>query len=228
MIWGNDVYTSDSDAVAIIQHTGFIDLPKNPALLEYEGVSLYVRVTKGRTNYVSSLKCRIRSKKATNYEGHSLRPERLNFLSSLGKIEELIEMASRMPSEYVRQRIKPTLNMRETKIIPTTLMVFNLSFEPTSIYSLDLLAEKGLEENQFVSYKLRTSSLYLESSNDRFELSLCQDTGETPAAAATGEDDLFEEKERFRWGVVKQPILFKDQKFMEDVKVPLAEEHVSV
>jgi hypothetical protein len=77
MLWGNDVYTSDSDAVSILQHTGLMDLPKNTQQIPYEGVSLYVRVTKGRTNYVSALKFRIRSKKCTNYEGHSLRPERI-------------------------------------------------------------------------------------------------------------------------------------------------------
>jgi hypothetical protein len=39
---------------------------------------------------------------------------------------------------------------------------------------------------------------------------------------------LFEEKDRFRWGVVKQPIMFKDLKFMDEVKIPLEDEHVDV
>jgi hypothetical protein len=156
VLYGSEVYTSDSDAVAMLQHTGLIDLPKTSYELPYGGVSLYVRVTKGRSNYTSTLKNRIRSRKCTNYEGHSLKPESIQALSHIGKIDELIEMASRMPSEFPRTRTKPSLNMHGTKLIPATLMIFNLSFEPCSIYTLDLLAEKGWDEGQFVSVRLKT------------------------------------------------------------------------
>ena len=112
--------------------------------------------------------------------------------------------------------------MRDTKIIPATLMVFNLSFEPSSIYSLDMIAEKGWEENQFVSYKLKANTLYLESDVARYELSLVQEVD------SNNPDDIFEEQDRFRWGQVKQPVLFKDNKFMDEAKVPLDEENLEI
>ena len=48
-IWGCETYTSDSDAVCIMKHSGLLDpdeaIPKN-----YEGVSFYCKVAKCNIN----------------------------------------------------------------------------------------------------------------------------------------------------------------------------------
>ena len=52
-------------------------------------------------------------------------------------------MAEKMPSEYPKLRQKPDLNPKEMRIIPGTLLVFDLSCEMASPYLLDYFGDKG-------------------------------------------------------------------------------------
>ena len=48
--FGSDIYTSDSDAVCILQHVNvFKPTDQNPE--DFEAISVYFRVMKGRNNY---------------------------------------------------------------------------------------------------------------------------------------------------------------------------------
>jgi len=217
-LWGNEFYTSESDIVAAMHHVGLYniweELPEG-----YEGVAVIARVTKGRNNYVTYPRYGIRSRKETNYEGHSLKPERIIMLNSLGKPEELEEMAARMPTEYPKIRHKPDLNPKAVRIIPGTHIVFDLSFEPATPYTLDNFGDKGWDETEFVSAKLKSQVLYVETETKRFELSLIVE-----------EDDeqIFEKQDKYRWSEVNPPVMFKDSNFMKEHKVPLEESHVKV
>ena len=53
--------------------------PKNIA-----GISVFFRVAKGRNTYPSTMKNGIKSKKIAQYDGHSIKFERAEYLSSLG------------------------------------------------------------------------------------------------------------------------------------------------
>lgn len=210
VVWGNDVYTSDSDLVAALQHAGLIDL--NDGLSDqYEGLSAFVRVTKGRSNYASSLRNGVKSRKCVNYEGHSLKPEKVSYLSCLGKLEELTEFASRMPSEFPKERPKPNFNIKTSRLIPKTSVIFNLSLEAAHPFSLDNFADKGLDESTFLSNKLKKSVLYLETASKRYELS--QENEEN-------EEQIFDQS-RYRWAEVSSPVLFKDCEFMFEKGSPL-------
>jgi hypothetical protein len=217
-LWGSDVYTSDSDIVAVIHHAGIIDVWKelSPA---YEGIAVFTRVTKGRANYVTCIRNRIRSKKLSNYEGFSIKPEKVTYLTSLGKIEDLIEMAEKMPTDYPKFRQKPNLNIKAMRMTPGTIITYDLSFEPAYPYSLENFGDKGWNESDFLSNKLKNCVVMLETSSQRFELSL-----------VTGgeEDSIFERQDRYRWAIVNEPILLKDSDFCKSNKVPLEEGNVQV
>ena len=212
-LWGTDVYTSDSDLVAVIQHAGFIDLSQ-PLSDNYEGIAVYLRVSKGRSNYVSTYRNGIKSNKCVNYEGHSVKPDKLVYLSNLGSLEELREMASRMPTDFHRQRVKPSLNMRKTHLIPQAFLLGSLSLELWPVYSLDYLGDKGRDEYTYLSTRLKSEVLYLETHTDRYELSrITEDTSDA---------DIFAQGlDKYRWSLVKQPVLMKGGLFMGENKVPL-------
>lgn len=217
-LWGNEVYTSESDIVAAIHHMNFIDIWKElPG--HYEGVAVIARVTKGRNNYISCIRNGIRSKRCTNYEGHSIKPERIVLLPSLGKIDELIEMAKRMPTDFPKIRQKPSLNTKSIKIIPGTFFIFNISFEPAIPYSLENFGDKGWDEAEYVSAKLKENALYVETNQKRYEISLVSEGNE---------DQIFEHQDKYRWAEVKFPIMFKDIDFMKEKRVPLEEESVTI
>lgn len=217
-LWGNDVYTSDSDIVSVIHHVGLLniwqELPTG-----CEGISVITRVTKGRANYVSCIRNRIRSRKFANYEGYSIKPEKILFLNNLGKLEELIEMAEKMPTDYPKHRPKPNLNVKAMRIIPGTLITFDLSFEPACPYSLESFGDKGWNEAEFLSTRLKNFVVILETYTQRYELSLLNDGEEEP---------IFEHQDKYRWALVIEPLMLKDSEFMKDNKVPLDESLVSV
>jgi hypothetical protein len=222
-LWGNDVYTSDSDIVASLHHVGLLNIWQ-PLPPQYEGVSVLARVTKGRTNYVSSLRNGIKSKKCVNYEGHSIKPERIMYLNSLGKLEELIEMAEKMPTDYPKIRTKPSINPKATRIVPGTHVVFDLSFEPAVPFNLNNFGDKGWDEASYLSSKLRKSVVYLETKNKRYELSqVLDDVTQTDS----NEEEIFEKPDKYRWAEVKSPLMTKDSAFMSAQKIPLEDALVS-
>jgi hypothetical protein len=60
--FGQDIYTSDSDAVCILQHVNVFK-PGDEPPSEFEAISVYFRVMKGRNNYPSTVRNGIRSRK---------------------------------------------------------------------------------------------------------------------------------------------------------------------
>jgi len=134
-IWGSDIYTSDSDVVCILQHSGYF-LIKELVPTNLDGVSVYFRVLKGRTIYNTSLKNGIKSKKMHNYMGHSIKPENYAVLNSgIGPKAELEEMASKMPNviEYIRKK-NPANKIQEPYLHHDHSVTTNLSFEITSLF----------------------------------------------------------------------------------------------
>jgi len=94
--WGTEVYTSDSDPVCILQHSGQLDLTDDEPT-NFEGLSAYFRVMKGKNNYPASLKNQLKSRKMGQYEGHSIKLEKVEFLVSMGSVQELSEMVKQNP-----------------------------------------------------------------------------------------------------------------------------------
>ena len=219
-IWGSDIYTSDSDMVCVLQHSGIYNI-NDYTPTEIEGVSLYLRVSKARTAYNSSLKNGVRSKKLNNYQGHSIRVEGHSSRKFLGTEEELKAMASRMPSNSEYKRKKPNPQRLADNMYYTEFnMVFNLSSEMWLAYSLPAICDKGRDFKDFTSYRLKKSVLYIETANQRFEISL-------NFMDHNNDDYLFEEYETYKIAEVLDPIQ-KDNDFMREEKVPLDDKYVKV
>ena len=217
-IWGSDIYTSDSDPVCILQHSGYFQIKDLPPT-DHKGVSLYLRVSKGRATYNSSYKNGIKSKKLNNYQGHSIKPENYDTLDKLGSKEELKLMASKMPlvSEYERKKPIPN-KLADNAYYTEFNMIFNLSYEMWLAYSLPAICDKGHDFKDYTSYKLKDKVLYIETSDKRYEISL-------NVFDHTNDDYLFEEFETYNFAEVIDPIE-KDNDFMLDNPVPLEEKYI--
>lgn len=68
-------------------------LAPNPHYSQYEGLSFTLKVTKNRKNYNGVLRNGIKTRVYKGYPGYSLKPEKILFLQSLGKIDDLVKMA---------------------------------------------------------------------------------------------------------------------------------------
>lgn len=92
--FGTDQYTSDSDVVCIMQHSGMLRVPDEEVFDEsFEAYAVIFKVLKGRNNYKSLIKNGIKSRKLDTYEGHSLKIEKIVKLDWIGSDEELYAMA---------------------------------------------------------------------------------------------------------------------------------------
>lgn len=183
-LYGSDIYTSDSDPILILMHLGCIDLGNiylNSEGNEDGGISLILRVGKGRVSYNSSEKNNIKSRKPTSYLGHSVKPEGFFTLNNIGTDEELYNYSSSMP--LVENEIEnlniickdnyehlPELNPYKMDFnIPLT---FNLSFELVYAYDITLISDNTKNKfKEFLSYKLNNNDMYIENSESRFRIS---------------------------------------------------------
>jgi hypothetical protein len=206
--------------VCILQHSGYFKI-KELAPTNIEGVSVYFRVSKGRTTYNSSLKNGIKSKKINNYQGHSIKPENYTLLKHLGSKNELLEMASKIPSrsEYERKKITPK-KISENLFYKDFNFLYNCCNELWNEYSLPAFGDKGKEVKEYTSWKLKDKVLYIETEDQRYEIS-------RNVSDHMNDDYLFEEFETFRLSQVKDPVA-KDNDFMLTNSVPLSDKFVDV
>ena len=82
-----------------MQHQGHLEVPDEEFPDEsFEAFAMVLKVLKGRSQYPSQLKNGIKSRKASSYEGHSLKLESVTKLDWIGSDEELLAMAQDMPT----------------------------------------------------------------------------------------------------------------------------------
>lgn len=100
-LWGSDNYTSHSDTVCILQHSGFFKVSSEYP--QFKALSVIFKVVRGRNSYTSVFRNGLKSRKHSSYEGHSLKVENIIPLESLGDNEELTQLAALMPTQIARK-----------------------------------------------------------------------------------------------------------------------------
>jgi len=181
-LWGCDYYTSDSDIVCMLHHAGFKRLQADPSKEKIAGVSVYLKVTKGRTTYSQATRNGLRSRKWPSEHSHTLRIVRVDdLLDQLGTEEEIEMMTLRLPSACKSR--KPRVRSSNVRYLSDIVIAFNLCNEPCSKYSLSEVCDRGLEVSQWTTYRLTKEVMYLETETERYEL--CQ---EGPKSAPLPED----------------------------------------
>ena len=126
-IFGTDPYTSNSDAVCILIHSGSINLNTYLAK-KYEGIQLICKVIKPKKNYTGSFKNGILSRNLKGYNGNALKPESVRNLLTLGPMQLLERYAANMHIPIGKTRIKPKpKNLKQMFTNPQTHIVFNMN-----------------------------------------------------------------------------------------------------
>jgi len=226
--YGQDNYTSDSDVVCILHHLGVFKVTDEQPR-DFEAVSVYFRVSKGRNSYPSQLKNGIRSKKLAQFDGHTIKYETHEYLQNLGTPHELRQMSALMPyavetpdhhkqrKQQLRQRLACLKMPDQAFKAINPALVFNLSQEPAFLFTLSTFAERNVDDN-FVSgrlsYKLNDQVLYLETDKSRYEV--CKRP-----------DHAHNQQPRYRVSQVLKPLL-KDIAYMKHSKLPLSDQEEGV
>mmetsp|Transcript_1480 Transcript_1480/g.4303 ORF Transcript_1480/g.4303 Transcript_1480/m.4303 type:complete len:325 (+) Transcript_1480:51-1025(+) len=165
-LWGTDVYTDDSDLLAVLVHTGHVSIQEEseaakPPLL------VSIQVCARQSSYASTTRHGLCSRAfGTGHSGVSYKITRCAAFAG-----DPAELEPRLSSAAAGRRCLPSVALLPPGYPPSAHHVmFNLSNEPMFKYALPLVADRGLEPSEWTSTRLRTEALYLESETRRYEL----------------------------------------------------------
>ncbi|KAG7549988.1 Histone deacetylation protein Rxt3 [Arabidopsis thaliana x Arabidopsis arenosa] len=181
-LWGTDIYTDDSDLVAVLMHTGYCRPTASPPPPTMQELRTTIRVLPSQDYYTSKLRNNVRSRAWGAGIGCSYRVERCYILKKGGGTIEL------EPSLTHSSTVEPTLApmaversmttraaasnaLRQQRFVREVTIQYNLCNEPWIKYSISIVADKGLKKPLFTSARLKKGEvLYLETHSCRYEL----------------------------------------------------------
>lgn len=181
-LWGTDIYTDDSDLVAVLMHTGYCRptaSPPPPAILELRAT---VRVLPPQDCYVSTLRNNVRSRAWGAAIGCSYRVERCCIVKKGGgtiDLEPCLTHTSTVEPTLAPVAVERTMTtraaasnaLRQQRFVREVTIQYNLCNEPWIKYSISIVADKGLKKPLYTSARLKKGEvLYLETHSRRYEL----------------------------------------------------------
>jgi len=194
-LWGTDVYTEDSDLVAVLQHTWYYVTTSTTPPPYISEVRAILKVVPGlKEGYSSSYRNGMRSRAwgrqemkgdqgaAADTNSCAFEIEGCRVIKSSGQSVDL------MPVENSALPIMPTFALAATEKLVITrassqsgnrqqrcaqevTLQYNLCNEPWMRYGVGVVADRGLKHSQWTSARLMKEVLYLETKTMRYELS---------------------------------------------------------
>ncbi|XP_073129825.1 uncharacterized protein [Henckelia pumila] len=181
-LWGTDVYTVDSDLVAVLMHAGYCRPTASPPPSAAQELRATIRVLPPQDCYISTLRNNVRSRAWGAAIGCSYRVERCCIVKKGGGIIELepcLTHSSTMEPTLAPVAVERTMTtraaasnaLRQQRFVREVTIQFNLCMEPWLKYSISAVADKGLKKILFTSSRLKKGEvLYLETHSQRYEL----------------------------------------------------------
>ncbi|MED6176346.1 hypothetical protein PIB30_087345, partial [Stylosanthes scabra] len=181
-LWGTDVYTYDSDLVAVLMHTGYCRPMASPPHAAIQELRATIQVLPPQDCYTSTLRNNVRSRAWGAAIGCSYRVERCCIVKKGGGTIDL------EPCHTYTSTIEPTLApvavertittraaasnaLRQQRFVREVTIQYNLCNEPWTKYSISIVADKGLKKPLYTSARLKKGEvLYLETHVYRYEL----------------------------------------------------------
>ncbi|MED6203768.1 hypothetical protein PIB30_002535 [Stylosanthes scabra] len=183
-LWGTDVYTHDSDLVAVLMHTGYCRPTASPPPTAIQELRATIRVLPRQDCYISTLRNNVRSRAwgATTI-GCSYRVERCCIVKRGGgtiDLEPCLTHTSTIEPTLAPVAVERTMTtraaasnaLRQQRFVREVTIQYNLCNEPWIKYSISIVADKGLKKALYTSARLKKGEvLYLETHSCRYELS---------------------------------------------------------
>lgn len=254
-LWGTDIYTDDSDLVAVLMHTGYCRPTASPPPPAIQELRATICVLPPQDCYISTLRNNVRSRAWGAAIGCSYRVERCCIMKKGGgtiDLEPCLTHTSTVEPTLAPVAVERTMTtraaasnaLRQQRFVREVTIQYNLCNEPWIKYSISIVADKGLKKPLYTSARLKKGEvLYLETHSCRYELCF---SGEKVLKAIQQSSHAHDsEAERlqnhhshsangecenvvvdgFRWSRCKTPL---PQKVMRSVGIPLPLEHVEV
>ncbi|KAL5715760.1 hypothetical protein ACHQM5_017536 [Ranunculus cassubicifolius] len=232
-LWGTEVYTDDSDLVAVLMHSGYCRPTASPPPSAIQELRATIRVLPPQQSYTSTLRNNVRSRAWGAAIGCSYRVERCCIVKKGGgtiDLEPCLTHTSSVEPTLAPVAVERTMTtraaasnaLRQQRFVREVTIQYNLCNEPWIKYSISIVADKGLKKPLYTSARLKKGEvLYLETHSHRYEL--CY-TGEKTSEGETSTDQN-ELVDVFRWSCCKKPL---PQKMMCSIGIPLPLDYIEV
>ncbi|KAJ6707651.1 hypothetical protein OIU85_027966 [Salix viminalis] len=203
-LWGTDIYTDDSDLVAVLMHTGYCRPTASPPPPAIQELCATIRVLPPQDSYTSMLRNNVRSRAWGAGIGCSYRVERCCIVKKGGgtiDLEPCLTHTSAVEPTLAPVVVERTMTtraaasnaLRQQRFVREVTIQYNLCNEPWIKYSISIVADKGLKKPLYTSARLKKGEvLYLETHSCRYELCF---TGEK-MVKATQASQVHEETEK--------------------------------
>ncbi|PQM40396.1 zinc finger CCCH domain-containing protein 13 [Prunus yedoensis var. nudiflora] len=181
-LWGTDIYTDDSDLVAVLMHTGYCRPTASPPPPAIQELRATVRVLPPQDCYISTLRNNVRSRAWGAAIGCSYRVERCCIVKKAGgtiDLEPCLTHTSTVEPTLAPVIVERTMTtraaasnaLRQQRFVREVTIQYNLCNEPWIKYSISIVADKGLKKTLYTSARLKKGEvLYLETHSRRYEL----------------------------------------------------------
>ncbi|KAF8688759.1 hypothetical protein HU200_042238 [Digitaria exilis] len=184
-LWGTDIYTNDSDLVAVLMHTGYCSPTSSPPPSAIQELRATVRVLPPQESYTSTLRNNVRSRAWGAGIGCSFRIERCCIVKKGGgtiDLEPRLSHTSAVEPTLAPVAVERTMTtraaasnaLRQQRFVREVTIQYNLCNEPWLKYSISIVADKGLKKSLYTSARLKKGEvIYLEThfnSFHRYEL----------------------------------------------------------
>ncbi|CAN4105546.1 unnamed protein product [Withania somnifera] len=235
-LWGTDIYTNDSDLVAVLMHTGYCRTTASPLLPTITELRATIRVLPPQNCYVSSLRNNVRSRAWGSAVGCSYCIERCSVVKKGGgtiDLEPCLTHSSTLEPTLAPVAVERTMTtraaasnaLRQQRFVREVTIQFNLCNEPWLKYSISVVADKGLKRYELCfsgekMVKISTSQMHETDIDKPQTYNVHMANGEKNGV--NGENTMVD---MFRFSRCKKPL---PQKLMQSVGIPLPLEHVEV
>ncbi|XP_019452366.1 PREDICTED: uncharacterized protein LOC109354365 [Lupinus angustifolius] len=181
-LWGTDVYTYDSDLVAVLMHTGYCRPTASPPPAAIQELRATIRVLPSQDCYISTLRNNVRSRAWGAAIGCSYRVEQCCIVKKGGgtiDLEPCLTHTSTVEPTLAPVAVERTITtraaasnaLRQQRFVREVTIQYNLCNEPWIKYSISVVADKGLKKLLYTSARLKKGEvLYLETHICRYEL----------------------------------------------------------
>ncbi|KAJ4768662.1 zinc finger CCCH domain protein [Rhynchospora pubera] len=182
-LWGTDIYTNDSDLVAVLMHMGYCSPPSSPPPPVIQELRAIIRVFAPQQNYTSTLRNNVRSRAWGAGISCSYRVERVWIAKRGGgtiEVEPRLQHTSGLEPTIAPVSVERTMTTRaaasnasrHNKFVREVTIQYNLCNEPWLKYSISAVADKGLKKSMYTSARLKRGEvIYVETHFNRYELS---------------------------------------------------------
>ncbi|CAN1342668.1 hypothetical protein LINPERPRIM_LOCUS39536 [Linum perenne] len=200
-LWGTDIYTDDSDLVAVLMHTGYCRPTASPPPPAIQELRATIRVLAPQDThvlgYTSMLRNNVRSRAWGAGIACSYRVERCCIVKKGGgtiDLEPCLSHTSAVEPTLAPVAVERTMTtraaasnaLRQQRFVREVTIQYNLCNEPWIKYSISVVADKGLKKSLYTSARLKKGEvLYLETHSCRYELCF---SGEKMVRASQQED----------------------------------------